>query len=44
VFGYAALPDDNGVDTMGQGLTFWMQELDPDKPLRHPMRRRVRRP
>jgi 4a-hydroxytetrahydrobiopterin dehydratase len=43
VLGYApaGLPadmvDDNGVDPLGHGSTFWMQELDPAKPLRHAM-------
>ena len=29
--------DDNGVDPLGHGSTVWMQELNPDKPLRHAM-------
>jgi 4a-hydroxytetrahydrobiopterin dehydratase len=37
VLGYSALADDNGVDPLGHGSTFWMQELDPDRPLRHAM-------
>lgn len=37
VLGYSALADDNGVDPLGHGSTFWMQELDPDKALRHAM-------
>jgi 4a-hydroxytetrahydrobiopterin dehydratase len=37
VLGYATLADDNGVDPLGHGSTFWMQDLDPDKPLRHAM-------
>lgn len=37
VLGYSALAPDNGVDPLGHGSTFWMQELDPDKPLRHAM-------
>jgi len=37
VLGYAALADDNGVDPLGHGSTVWLQELDPDKPLRHAM-------
>ena len=37
VLGYAPLADDNAVDPLGHGSTVWMQELDPDKPLRHAM-------
>jgi len=37
VLGYSALDDDNGVDPLGHGSTFWMQDLDPAKPLRHAM-------
>jgi 4a-hydroxytetrahydrobiopterin dehydratase len=37
VLGYAALADDNGVDPLGHGSTFWMQGLDPAKQLRHAM-------
>ncbi len=37
VLGYAPLHDDNCVDPLGQGSTVWMQDLDPDKPLRHAM-------
>ena len=37
VLGYDALADDNGVDPLGHGSTFWMQDLDPAKPLRHAM-------
>jgi 4a-hydroxytetrahydrobiopterin dehydratase len=37
VLGYAALHDDNGLDPLGQGSTVWMQDLDPQKPLRHAM-------
>jgi len=37
VLGYAALDHDNGVDPLGHGSTFWMQDLDPAKPLRHAM-------
>lgn len=37
VLGYAAMADDNGVDPLGHGSTMWMQELDPEKPLRHAM-------
>ena len=37
VLGYAAMSDDNAVDPLGHGSTFWMQELDAAKPLRHAM-------
>lgn len=37
VLGYAPLADDNAVDPLGHSSTVWMQELDPDKPLRHAM-------
>jgi 4a-hydroxytetrahydrobiopterin dehydratase len=37
VLGYAPMADDNGVDPLGHGSTVWMQELDPEKPLRHAM-------
>ena len=37
VLGYAAMADDNGIDPLGQGSTVWMQDLDPEKPLRHAM-------
>ena len=37
VLGYAPLDDDNAVDPLGHGSTVWMQDLDPDKPLRHAM-------
>ena len=37
VLGYAPMHDDNCIDPLGQGSTVWMQELDPDKPLRHAM-------
>ena len=37
VLGYAPLHDDNCIDPNGQGSTVWMQELDPNKPLRHAM-------
>lgn len=37
VLGYAPLAEDNAVDPLGHGSTFWMQELDPEKPLRHAM-------
>lgn len=37
VLGYAELADDNAIDPLGHGSTVWMQELHPDKPLRHAM-------
>ena len=37
VLGYAPLSDDNGIDPLGMGSTVWMQELDPQKPLKHAM-------
>jgi 4a-hydroxytetrahydrobiopterin dehydratase len=37
VLGYAPLHDDNCIDPLGQGSTVWMQDLDPNKPLRHAM-------
>jgi 4a-hydroxytetrahydrobiopterin dehydratase len=37
VLGYAALAEDNAIDPLGHGSTVWMQELDPQKPLRHAM-------
>ncbi len=37
VLGYAELAGDNAVDPLGHGSTVWMQDLNPDKPLRHAM-------
>jgi 4a-hydroxytetrahydrobiopterin dehydratase len=37
VLGYAPMAPDNGIDSLGQGSTVWMQDLDPEKPLRHAM-------
>jgi 4a-hydroxytetrahydrobiopterin dehydratase len=37
VLGYDAVAPDNGIDPLGQGSTVWMQDLDPEKPLRHAM-------
>jgi 4a-hydroxytetrahydrobiopterin dehydratase len=37
VLGYASLHDDNCLDPLGQGSTVWMQDLEPEKPLRHAM-------
>jgi 4a-hydroxytetrahydrobiopterin dehydratase len=35
--GYAPQDDDNAIDPLGHSSTFWMQELDADRPLRHAM-------
>jgi 4a-hydroxytetrahydrobiopterin dehydratase len=37
VLGYDTMAPDNGIDPLGTGSTFWMQDLDPQKPLRHAM-------
>ena len=37
VLGYDPMADDNGIDPLAHGSTVWMQDLDPDKPLRHAM-------
>jgi 4a-hydroxytetrahydrobiopterin dehydratase len=37
VLGYSELAEDNAVDPLGHGSTVWMQDLDPDRPLRHAM-------
>ena len=37
VLGYSERAPDNGVDPLGHGSTFWMQDLNPEKPLRHAM-------
>ena len=37
VLGYAPLHEDNCIDPLGQGSTVWMQDLDPNKALRHAM-------
>jgi 4a-hydroxytetrahydrobiopterin dehydratase len=37
VLGYAPLADDNAIDPLGHSSTVWMQELSPDKALRHAM-------
>ena len=37
VLGYEPRADDNAVDPLGHGSTFWMQDLDEAKPLRHAM-------
>ncbi len=37
VLGYVPCSDDNGVDELGLNSTVWMQELAPERPLRHAM-------
>jgi 4a-hydroxytetrahydrobiopterin dehydratase len=37
VLGYATVAPDNGIDPLGHGSTFWMQDLPEAKPLRHAM-------
>jgi 4a-hydroxytetrahydrobiopterin dehydratase len=37
VLGYAPLHEDNALDPLGHGSTVWMQEIDPEKSLRHAM-------
>jgi 4a-hydroxytetrahydrobiopterin dehydratase len=37
VLGYSPLAEDNAIDPLGHGSTVWMQELNPDKQLRHAM-------
>ncbi|WP_199515619.1 VOC family protein [Nucisporomicrobium flavum] len=37
VLGYAPLAGDNAADPLGHGPTIWMQNLNPDKKLRHAM-------
>jgi 4a-hydroxytetrahydrobiopterin dehydratase len=37
VLGYDPMADDNGVDPLAHSSTVWMQDLDPDRPLRHAM-------
>jgi len=37
VLGYSPLAEDNAIDPLGHGSTVWMQDLDPDKQLRHAM-------
>ena len=37
VLGYAPLHGDNCIDPLGQGSTVWMQDLDPERALRHAM-------
>jgi 4a-hydroxytetrahydrobiopterin dehydratase len=37
VLGYLPVDDDNAIDPLGHSSTVWMQDLNPDKPLRHAM-------
>src|SRR3954453_17995377 len=37
VLGYDTKAPDNGIDPLGHSSTVWMQDLDPEKPLRHAM-------
>jgi 4a-hydroxytetrahydrobiopterin dehydratase len=37
VLGYAPMHGDNAIDPLGHGSTVWMQDLNPEKPLRHAM-------
>jgi 4a-hydroxytetrahydrobiopterin dehydratase len=37
VLGYDTLAPDNGLDPLGHSSTIWMQDLNPEKPLRHAM-------
>ena len=37
VLGYDPLAPDNGLDPLGHSSTVWMQDLPPDKELRHAM-------
>lgn len=37
VLGYSAVASDNAMDPIGNSSTVWMQELRPDKPLKHAM-------
>src|SRR3954471_15493359 len=37
VLGYEPLSPDNGLDPLGHSSTVWMQDLDPEKALRHAM-------
>ena len=37
VLGYLPVAPDNGTDPLGFASNFWMQDLDPAKPLRHAM-------
>jgi 4a-hydroxytetrahydrobiopterin dehydratase len=37
VLGYAPMHEDNAIDPLGHGSTVWMQDLAPEKSLRHAM-------
>jgi 4a-hydroxytetrahydrobiopterin dehydratase len=37
VLGYAPMHEDNAIDPLGNGSTVWMQDLNPEKNLRHAM-------
>jgi 4a-hydroxytetrahydrobiopterin dehydratase len=37
VLGYAPMHEDNAIDPLGHGSTVWMQDLSPEKSLRHAM-------
>ena len=37
VLGYQAMLDDAGIDPLGISSNVWMQDIDPNKPLRHAM-------
>lgn len=37
VLGYAPMHEDNAIDPLGHGSTVWMQDLNPEKDLRHAM-------
>jgi len=37
VLGYAPMHEDNAIDPLGHGSTVWMQDLDPERRLRHAM-------
>jgi 4a-hydroxytetrahydrobiopterin dehydratase len=37
VLGYDAMAPDNGIDPLAHSSTVWMQDLNPEKPLRHAM-------
>ena len=37
VLGYAPMHEDNAIDPIGHGSTVWMQDLNPEKSLRHAM-------
>jgi 4a-hydroxytetrahydrobiopterin dehydratase len=37
VLGYNTMAPDNGIDPLGHSSTVWMQDIEPEKPLRHAM-------